>query len=42
MKAREIERFKPQTELKKWRERGSLLTINSLERKYFHWISVSW
>jgi hypothetical protein len=40
MKAREIERFKPQTPLKKWRERGGLLTISSLERKYFHWISV--
>jgi hypothetical protein len=33
MKASEIERFKPQTPLKKWRERGSLLTISFIERK---------
>jgi hypothetical protein len=26
--------------LKKWRERGGLLTIRYLERKYYHWISV--
>ncbi len=33
MKAREIERFKPQTPLKKWRERGGLIDNKLLREK---------